>query len=114
MDQSLDGNRPIHYGNTDVGLMMKRACLVSLLIVWVMWIRTEGPTADDWTQMSGFISEAQCTSNMKEKLDVWRRFKDAKFAENSVTFTENKTTVSYLCLPDTEDPRKTKAPKKQK
>ena len=93
---------------------MKRACLVSLLIVWVMWIRTEGPTADDWTQMSGFISEAQCTSNMKEKLDVWQRFKDAKFAGNSVTFTENKTTVSYLCLPDNEDPRKAKAPKKQK
>jgi hypothetical protein len=43
---------------------------------------------------------------MKEKLNVWRQFKDAKFTGNAVTFTENRTTVSYYCLPDTEDPRR--------
>jgi hypothetical protein len=56
--------------------------------------------------MSGFVSEPQCAANMKEKLDVWKVFSDAKFNGNSVTFTGNKTTVSYLCLPDTDDPRK--------
>src|ERR1043166_9077234 len=59
-----------------------------------MWIRTQSPTAEDWTQISGFISETQCTANMKEKLDVWKAFSDAKFVGNSVTFTGNKTTVS--------------------
>ena len=93
---------------------MKRSCFVGLVVVWVLWIRTVGPTADDWTQQSGFFNEAQCASSMKEKLDVWRRFKDAKFSGDSVTFTENKTTVSYMCLPDNEDPRKWKAPRKEK
>jgi hypothetical protein len=93
---------------------MKRLCSVGFLLVWVLWIRTVGPTADDWTQLSGFINEAQCASNMKEKLDVWRAFKDSKFTGNSVLFTENKTTVSYMCLPDNEDPRKGKTPKKEK
>jgi hypothetical protein len=51
---------------------------------------------------------------MKEKLDVWRKFKDAKFSGNSVTFTESKATTTYICLPDSEDPRKAKAPKKEK
>ena len=92
---------------------MKRSCLATFLLAWVMWIRTQGPTADDWTQMGGFTSEAQCASNMKQKLDVWRAFKDAKFTGNSVTFTENKTTVVYSCLPDTEDPRKTAKPTKK-
>lgn len=49
---------------------------------------------------------------MKEKLDTWRQFKDAKFASNSVTFTGNNSTMSYLCLPDAEDPRKPKQPAK--
>ena len=43
---------------------------------------------------------------MREKLDFWRQFKDAKFAGNAVTFTDNKTTVTYYCLPDSEDPRR--------
>ena len=58
--------------------------------------------------MSVFFSEAECAANMKEKLDIWRKFKDAKFTGNSVTFTENKTTMSYMCLIENEDPRKTK------
>ena len=94
---------------------MKRSCLVGLLLMWVLWTRTQGPTAaDDWVGAAGFKDEAQCTANMKEKLDVWRKFKDAKFTLNSVTFTENKTTIFYMCLPDSEDPRKGKAPKKEK
>lgn len=48
---------------------------------------------------------------MKEKLDMWRQFKDAKFGQNSVTFTSNNSTLSYLCLPDAEDPRKPKPAK---
>ena len=87
---------------------MKKSCCVALLILWVMWIRTQGPTTDDWTQMSVFFSEAECAANMKEKLDIWRKFKDAKFTGNSVTFTENKTTMSYMCLIENEDPRKPK------
>jgi hypothetical protein len=42
---------------------------------------------------------------MKEKLDLWRQFKDTKFTANAVTFTDTHTTMSYFCLPDTEDPR---------
>ncbi len=45
-------------------------------------------------------------ANMKEKLDLYRQFKDAKFTGNAVTFTENKTTMSFYCLPDSEDPRR--------
>ena len=45
-------------------------------------------------------------ANMKEKLDLYRQFKDAKFAGNAVTFTENKTTMIFYCLPDSEDPRR--------
>ena len=93
-------------------MLRMRWCLFTPLLVWVMWIRTQSPTADDWTQLSGFISETQCAANMKEKLDVWKAFSDARFAGNSVTFTGNKTTVSYLCLPDTDDTRKGKVLKR--
>jgi hypothetical protein len=44
---------------------------------------------------------------MKDKLDMWRQFKDAKFSGNSVSFTDNKSSMTYLCLPENEDPRKT-------
>jgi hypothetical protein len=44
---------------------------------------------------------------MKDKLDMWRQFKDAKFSGNSVTFTTNNSSMTYLCLPENEDPRKT-------
>lgn len=43
---------------------------------------------------------------MKEKLDLWRQFKDAKFTGNAVTFTETNTTMTYYCLIDAEDPRR--------
>jgi len=49
---------------------------------------------------------------MKEKLDTWKQFKDAKFGADSVTFTSNNTSMSYICLPDAEDPRKAPAPEK--
>jgi hypothetical protein len=45
---------------------------------------------------------------MKEKLDLWKQFQDSKFGKNSVTFTNNNTTMSYFCLPEAEDPRKAK------
>lgn len=93
---------------------MKRFYLAVLLAMWVLWTRTQSPTVDDWVGAAGFKDEAQCAANMKEKLDVWRKFKDTKFTANSVTFTESKTTTSYLCLPDSEDPRKGKLSKKEK
>ena len=97
------------------GTTMKRSCLFGLLFMWVLWTRTQGPaSSEDWVGSAGFKDEAQCTANMKEKLDVWRKFKDAKFSGNSVTFTESKATTTYMCLPDSEDPRKAKAPKKEK
>jgi len=91
---------------------MKKSCLAGLLVMWVLWARTQGTTMGEWVGATGFKDEAQCNANMKEKLDEWRKFKDAKFTANSVTFTESKTTTTYLCLPDSEDPRKTKTPKK--
>ena len=93
---------------------MKRSCFVGFLLMWVLWTRTQGPTTDDWNGSSGFKDEEQCVSNMKEKLDVWRKFKDAKLTGNTITFTETKTTVYFMCLPDSEDPRKAKTPKKEK
>ena len=81
-----------------------------LLASWVLWIRTQGPAVDDWSGVSGFATERQCLANLKEKLETWKQFKDAKFAKNAVTFTGNNTTMSYQCLTDSEDPRKA-APK---
>jgi len=49
---------------------------------------------------------------MKDKLDLWRQFKDAKFEGNSVTFTGNNSTMTYVCLPEADDPRKAPAPEK--
>ena len=43
---------------------------------------------------------------MKDKLDMWRQFKDAKFEGNTVTFTSNNSSMTYLCLPESEDPRR--------
>ncbi len=84
---------------------MKISCCLGFLLAWVLWTRTQGPTTDDWTAASGFLTKEQCEANMKEKLDVWRAFKDAKFTKNSVTFTDNNSMMTFLCLPDTEDPR---------
>jgi hypothetical protein len=84
---------------------MKKYYGLFLLLAWVLWTRTQSPTTDSWTALTGFPSREKCAINLKEKLDTWRQFKDAKFGDNSVTFTDNKTTASYFCLPDSEDPR---------
>jgi hypothetical protein len=88
---------------------MRKSCCLVLLLMWVMWTHTKGPTSDSWTGAGGFSSEEKCQANVKEKLDAWRQFNDAKFAKNSVTFTGNNSSLTYLCLPDNEDPRKRKA-----
>jgi hypothetical protein len=41
---------------------------------------------------------------------VWRRFKDAVIGDNTVTFTDNNTTVTYPCLSDDDDPRRQQKP----
>lgn len=84
---------------------MKRAYYLIVLLGWVLWIRTQGPGVDDWTGVAGFTNEKQCLANQKEKMDTWKQFKDAKFAKNVVTFTDNNTAMTYQCLPDSEDPR---------
>lgn len=84
---------------------MKISSCAWLLLAWVLWIRTEGPASNSWAALTGFANQGQCIANMKEKLNVWRQFKDAKFTANTVTFTETNTTMTYLCLPDSEDPR---------
>jgi hypothetical protein len=84
---------------------MKKYCYMALLIAWVMWIRTQSPTADSWNALPGFQDRKQCTVNVKEKLDVWRQFKDAVIGDNTVRFTENNTTMTYICLSDNDDPR---------
>jgi hypothetical protein len=91
---------------------MKKSCYLAFLLAWVLWTRTQGPMADSWTGASGFQNQEKCLANMKEKLDIWRQFRDAKFAGNAVTFTENKTTVTYYCLPESEDPRRKPPPKR--
>ena len=85
---------------------MKQSCYLVLLLAWVLWIRTQGPAVDSWSGAPGFLNQEKCLASMKEKLDLWRQFGDAKFAGNAVTFTENKTTMTYYCLPDSEDPRR--------
>lgn len=92
---------------------MKKTRLV-LVIAWTLWIRTTTPTSDTWNAAPGLPSSQRCAASMKEKLDVWRQFKDATFGENTVTFSGNNTTMSYYCLPETEDPRKPKPAKPQK
>jgi hypothetical protein len=41
---------------------------------------------------------------------VWRQFKDAVIGDNTVTFTDNNTTMTYICLSDDEDPRRKPKP----
>jgi hypothetical protein len=90
---------------------MKRSCLFAVALAWVLWIRTQGPNLDDWYGISGFATEAQCQASIKEKMETWRQFKDAQFGNNSVTFASNKTSMTYSCYPDSEDPR-AKKPRK--
>jgi hypothetical protein len=89
---------------------MKKYCYWGVLIAWVLWIRTQSPTTDSWNALPGFESRARCAVNAKEKLAVWRQFKDAVIGDNTVTFTENNTTMTYICLSDDEDPRRKPKP----
>ena len=82
-----------------------------LLLFWVLWTRTQGPTAaDEWIAAPGFPTREKCEASMKDKLDMWRALKNTKFTKNSVTFLDNNSTMTYLCLPDTEDPRQKARP----
>ena len=91
---------------------MRKSCSLALLLAWVLWTRTQGPTVDSWTGVGGFPNQEKCMGNMKEKLEIWQQFRDAKLAGNSVTFSENKTTITYYCLPESEDARHKPAPKR--
>lgn len=94
--------------------MTKKACCLMLLLAWTLWTRTQTPSSDTWNPAPGFGTSEKCQASLKEKLDMWRQFKDAKFGQSSVTFTGNNSTLTYICLPDAEDPRKPKGPKAQK
>ena len=85
---------------------MRRSHYALVALAWVLWIRTQGPAVDDWSGLGGFATQQQCLANLKEKMDTWKQFKDAKFGKNVVTFTGNNTTMTYQCLDDSEDPRK--------
>ena len=91
---------------------MNKACGLTLLLTWTLWTRTQSPTSDNWVAAPGLGSQAKCEASMKEKLDLWKQFKDSKFGNNAVTFTNNNTTMSYFCLPESEDPRKQAKPAK--
>jgi len=84
---------------------MRKSGLV-LVLLWTMWIRTQTPTSDTWNAAPGLPTQEKCAASVKEKLEIWRQFKDATFSGDSVTFSSNDTTMSYLCLPENEDPRK--------
>ena len=89
--------------------MTASASGVIFLVAWTLWIRTQTPTSDSWNATPGLPNQEKCAASIKEKLDTWRQFKDAVFNGNSVTFTGNNSTMTYLCLPDNEDPRNTPA-----
>ena len=89
---------------------MKKFCYLAAIIAWVLWIRTQSPKADSWNALPGFESRELCAVNAKEKLAVWRQFKDAVISDDSVTFTDNNTTMIYICLSDDEDPRRKPKP----
>jgi hypothetical protein len=48
----------------------------------------------------GLGSQAKCEASMKEKLDLWKQFKDSKFEKNTVIFTNNNSSMTYVCLPE--------------
>lgn len=90
---------------------MKNAAYLTLLLAWTLWTRTISPSSDTWSAAPGLGSQDKCLASVKDKLDMWKQFKDAKFEKNTVTFTGNNSSMSYVCLPDGEDPRKPKAAK---
>jgi cell division inhibitor SulA len=69
------------------------------VLAWTLWIRTQTPTTDTWNAAPGLPSQEKCAASIKEKLETWRQFKDA-------VFTGNNSTMVYICLPESEDPRK--------
>jgi hypothetical protein len=85
---------------------MKNIWAISILLLWTLWTRTQTPTSDSWLPAPGLATQEKCQASIKDKLDMWRQFKDAKFDGNSVTFMSNNSSMTYLCLPETEDPRK--------
>lgn len=90
---------------------MKKACYLMLLLAWTLWTRTISQTSDTWSAAPGLASQDKCLASAKDKLDMWKQFKDAKFEKNTVFFTGNNSSMSYVCLPDGQDPRKpAKAP----
>jgi len=94
---------------------MKKLCRLTLLLTWTLWIRTISPTSDTWSPAPGLASEDKCLASLKEKLDMWKQFKDARFEKNTVLFSSNNSSMTYVCLPDGEDPRKpAKTPKPTK
>ena len=91
---------------------MKKACYLALIVTWTLWIRTISQTSDTWSAAPGLASQDKCLASVKDTLDMWKQFKDAKFEKNTVIFTSNNSSMSYVCLPDGDDPRKpAKAPK---
>jgi hypothetical protein len=93
---------------------MKKHCYLAVMIAWVLWIRTQSPTTDSWNALPGFKNREQCAVNAKEKLAVWRQFKDAVISDNTVKFTGNNTTMTYLCLTEDDDPRRKPKPPARK
>ena len=90
---------------------MKKACCLGLLLAWTLWTHTQSPTTDSWVAAPGLASQEKCQASMKDKLDLWKQFRDSKFGKNSVTFTGNDSSMTYVCLPEAEDPRKAKTVK---
>lgn len=91
---------------------MKKAYYLMLLLAWTLWTRTISQTSDTWSAAPGLASQDKCLASAKDKLDMWKQFKDAKFEKNTVIFTSNNSSMSYVCLPDGDDPRKpARAPK---
>jgi len=94
---------------------MKKTCYLMLLLTWTLWTRTISQTSDRWSAAPGLASQDKCLASVKDKLDMWKQFKDAKFEKNTVVFTDNNSSMTYVCLPDGADPRKpAKAPKPEK
>src|SRR5262245_66372752 len=87
---------------------MKKAYSLGLLLTWTLWTRTQTPTSDSWIAAPGLPDQQKCQASINDKLEVWKQFKDSKFGKNSVTFTNNNTTMTYVCLPEDQDPRKAK------
>jgi hypothetical protein len=85
---------------------MNKIWPISILLLWTLWTRTQTMTSDSWLPAPGLGSQDKCQASLKDKLDMWRQFKDAKFEGNSVIFTSNNSSMTYLCLPENEDPRK--------